>query len=126
MTKERCEITDLTWGRIEITTSESRTVFKDCKAGPGFARAWDWNETGTRHKPGIQVADVKELVKIGVTALVLSRGMELMLGTCPETLEYLADRGIKTHILETTAAAELFNKLTKAGSKVGGLFHSTC
>ena len=48
-------------------------VGKDFKLYRGGGRAWDWAETGTRHSPGIQPADVEELVARGATTVVLSR-----------------------------------------------------
>lgn len=45
---------------------------KDFKLYPGGGRAWDWAETGTRHSPGIQPADVEELVAHGATIAALS------------------------------------------------------
>ena len=92
-------------------------------AGP---REWDWRETGTHHVPGIQVADVEELVENGAQAVVLTRGMELVLQTCPETIEHLEGRGIRTYVAETNDAAQLYNELVDQGEPVGGLFHSTC
>jgi hypothetical protein len=53
------------------------------------------------------------------------RGMELRLQTMPETVRLLEDSGTEVHILETTAAAELYNRLAD-DTPVGGLFHSTC
>ena len=47
-------ITHLSWGRLEVEGGRS---FKDAKLWPGGGRAWDWKETGTRHRPGIQLAD---------------------------------------------------------------------
>jgi hypothetical protein len=98
---------------------------KDFKLYPGGGRAWDWNETGTRHVPGIQPADILELLDRGSQVIVLTRGMELALRTCPETLVLLRDRGIPVHVEETRAAVALYNKLAE-DSQVGGLFHSTC
>jgi hypothetical protein len=98
----------------------------DMKIWPGGGRPWDWRETGTHHVPGIQVADVEELLEHGAGTLVLTRGMELVLQTCPETLEYLRTRGIRFHVAETNAAARFYNELAKQGEAVGGLFHSTC
>jgi hypothetical protein len=98
---------------------------KDFKLYPGGGREWDWSETGTRHEPGIQPADVQELIDRGSQVVVLSRGMELRLQTMPETIARLEESGVDVHVLETGAAVELYNKL--AGSvPVGGLFHSTC
>jgi hypothetical protein len=98
---------------------------KDFKLFPGGGRAWDWSEHGTRHEPGIQPADVQELLDLGCTVIVLSRGMELRLQTMPETLRLLADTGTEAHVEETTAAVALYNRLAET-ELVGGLFHSTC
>ena len=75
--------------------------------------------------PGIQPADVEELLEHGSTVVVLTRGMELALQTCPETLQVLRDRGIPVHVEETRAAVDLYNRLAE-NEAVGGLFHSTC
>lgn len=98
---------------------------KDFKLYPGGGRIWDWGETGTRHAPGIQPADVAELLDHGAQVVVLSRGMNLALRVCPETLDLLQDRGVIAHVEETRAAVELYNRLAET-RPVGGLFHSTC
>jgi hypothetical protein len=99
---------------------------RDFKLFPGGGREWDWTETGTRHQPGIQVADLAELLDHGCEIVVLSRGMHSMLHTCPEVVEYLHTRNVGLHVAETTAAVEVYNSLALAGRRVGGLFHSTC
>jgi hypothetical protein len=98
---------------------------KDFKLYPGGGRPWNWDETGTRHVPGIQPADVLELVEQGSEVVVLSCGMQLALRTCPETLELLRARRIPVHVEETRAAVDLYNRLAEEQA-VGGLFHSTC
>lgn len=98
---------------------------RDFKLYPGGGRAWNWRETGTDHDPGIQPSDVQELLDHGARVVVLSRGMQLRLRTCPETLQMLKDRGIMVHVEETRAAVDLYNRLAATGP-VGGLFHSTC
>ncbi len=115
-------VTHISWGRMEV---EGLGEGKDFKLYPGGGREWDWSETGTRHVPGIQPADVEELLEQGATVIVLSRGMQLMLQTCPETLDLLKHRGVTVHVKETKEAITLYNKLT-ARDAVGGLFHSTC
>ena len=40
-----------------------------------------------------------------------------------ETLDFMKELGIEAHILPTTQAAELYNRLAKEGP-VGGLFHT--
>ena len=114
--------THISWGQMEV---EGLGLGKDLKLFPGGGREWDWNETGTRHVPGIQPSDVMELLEQGSEVIVLTRGMELVLQTCPETLALLEQRGVKVHVAETRAAVELYNRLA-VSQKVGGLFHSTC
>jgi hypothetical protein len=95
---------------------------------PGFARAareWDWRETRIRHMPGIQPADVPELLEHGAAMMVLSKGVLERLQVCPETLALLGHRGVPAHVLPTEAAVRLYNELA-ATQQVGGVFHSTC
>ena len=119
-------ITNISWGRMEVTIDGQALTFKDCKVWPGGATAWDWRLTGTRHQPGIQPADIAEILEQGVEVMILSRGVELMLHTCHETEALLRARGIPYHIEETHRAVALFNQLTQQGKRVGGIFHSTC
>ena len=115
-------IAALAWGRIEV---EGVGTFRDAKVFPGGAREWDWNETGTAHRPGIQPADVAELLDHGATAIVLSRGVLRRLRVCPETLQLLAKRHVRTHVLPTRKAVQLYNRL-RDRARVAGLFHTTC
>ena len=115
-------ITHISWGKMEIAGVGPG---KDFKLNPGGGREWDWGETGTRHVPGIQPADVRELIEKGSRVIVLTRGMDLVLQTCPETLEYLSQKGIRVYVEETRKAVELYNRLAQTEA-VGGLFHSTC
>ena len=110
------------WGQIDV---EGLGSGRDFKLYPGGGRAWDWNETGTHHQPGIQPADVQELIDHGSNVVVLSRGRLRALQTCPETLLILRERGITVHREETSKAIELYNQLALTEA-VGGLFHSTC
>lgn len=115
-------ITHLSWGQIE---AEGVGAGKDLKLYPGGGREWDWGETGTGHDPGIQPADVEELVEKGASVVVLSRGRAGRLKTSPETLAYLEQRGIEVHVRETKEAVALYNRLAETEA-VAGLFHSTC
>jgi hypothetical protein len=116
-------IVDLSWGHMKI---EGLGAGKDFKLWPGGGRAWDWRETDTHHEPGIQPADIEELLEHGSRTVVLSRGMLLMLRTCPETIDLLERQGIEVRVGETAAAAQIYNDLAARGDPVGGLFHSTC
>jgi hypothetical protein len=117
------KIKHVSWGRLEV---EGQTEpYKDAKLFPGGSREWNWRDTGTSHKPGIQIADVQELLEHGAKVVVLSRGMAECLHVPGETLDFLKERGIAAHVLPTKDAAALYNKLTK-NELVGGLFHTTC
>lgn len=116
-------IRHLAWGNMEI---EGVGSGRDFKLWPGGGRAWDWSEMNTHHAPGIQPADVEELVEHGSQIVVLGLGMARRLQTCPATIQYLEERAIEYHAQDTQAAAELYNKLAEEGRLVGGLFHSTC
>ena len=116
-------INHVSWGRLEV---EGRAEpYKDAKLFPGGSREWNWRETGTNHVPGIQQADVQELLDHGAKIIVLSRGMKECLKVPPETLEFLKKRQIEAHVLPTAEAAQLYNRLAETES-VGGLFHTTC
>jgi hypothetical protein len=98
---------------------------KDFKLYPGGGGPWDWNETGTRHSPGIQPADVQDLLDHGATTIVLSRGMQLRLQVDPGTVELLERLPVTVHVAETTEAVRIYNAAIET-APVGGLFHSTC
>lgn len=115
-------ITHISWGRLEV---DGFPAFKDAKLYPGGARAWDWSETGTHHQPGIQIADIEELLEHGATVVILSKGMHEDLHTPTETLRGLERRNIRVHVLETMEAVKMYNQLREKES-VGGLIHSTC
>ncbi len=115
-------ISHLSWGRLE--TEDGRS-FKDAKLFPGGSREWDWRETGTHHAPGIQPADVEELIERGAQAVVLTMGIWKRLQVCPETLQMLRQKGIAAHVLQTEEAVRLYNELCEK-APVGGLFHTTC
>lgn len=90
------EIDCLSWGLMKVKGCSSS--YKDCKVWPGGSRTWDWRETGTnvspthtwhthvtnrffysffpfQHHPGVQPADVEEVLKKGIEQLVIGRGM---------------------------------------------------
>ena len=116
-------IVHLSWGRLDAEDED--TPFKDAKLFPGGAREWDWKETGTRHEPGIQPADVEELLEHGATVVVLSKGFYERLNVTPETLQMLEDRGVSVHIHQTEEAVRLYNELSES-ERIGALIHSTC
>jgi hypothetical protein len=120
--KRSPRIARISWGCMQV---EGLGAGKDFKLYPGGGRAWDWAETGTRHSPGIQPADVEELVARGATTVVLSQGMNKQLHVHPDTCRYLEERSITVHVAETREAVKIYNDLTN-DTLVAGLFHSTC
>jgi len=119
-------ITNLSWGKMEVDLGGELQVFKDCKLWPGGGREWRWDETGTHHSPGIQPADIEEILAHKVEVILLTRGQLGRLGVAEETEDFLRKRGIPYRIERTKKAVALFNEMTRAGKRVGGVFHSTC
>jgi hypothetical protein len=117
------KITHLFWGHLEVEGQD--TPFKDAKLFLGGARAWDWNETGTDHKLGIQSADVEELLEHGVTTVILGKGFYERLQVHPETLRELEERNVSGHVKQTEEAVRRYNQLSNS-EKVEPLIHSTC
>ena len=116
-------INHVSWGRLEVEGNAE--PYKDAKLFPGGSHEWNWRDTGTSHRPGIQIADVQELLDHGAKVVVLSRGMAECLHVPRETLDFLKQRQITVHVLPTKDAAALYNKLAEI-EPVGGLFHTTC
>jgi hypothetical protein len=116
-------IKGVSWARLEIEGRDE--PYKDAKLFLGGSQAWDWRETGTNHQPGIQPADVQELLDHGAKVVVLSRGMKECLQIPRETLDFLKEKQIPAHVLPTMEAVKLYNELAEK-EPVGGLFHTTC
>jgi len=119
MAEKSPRIDTIEWGSMEI---EGLGKGRDFKQFPGGGRPWDWRETGTHHRPGIQPADVQKLIDAGCRVIVLSQGFDLVLETCPETVELLEANGITAHIAQTQEAVDLYNDLVAHAQLVGGLF----
>ena len=115
-------IDNIKWGEIVVAGKK----YKDIKIWNGQCKEWDWNETGTRHQPGIQTADLKEFIN-EVDYIILSRGFENKLLTTPELVNYLSDLETKRlYILPTEEAVKKYNRFAAMGYRVGALIHSTC
>lgn len=116
------KINSIKWGTISIGDGQR---YKDAKLFPGGSREWDWNETGTHHSPGIQPADVEELLEQGAEVIILSKGFNERLQTSEPTKTFLTKRGVPYHILQTEKAVRKYNELRKT-DPAGALIHSTC
>lgn len=115
-------VRELQWGRIDTDAGS----FRDAKLWPGGGRGWDWNETGTRHVPGIQPADVAELLEHGARRVLLSQGQQRRLQVTEEALAAVAADGAQAEVLPTGEAIARYHELAEAGELVGALLHSTC
>lgn len=122
MTAKAPEITQLSWGSLATRAG----TFRDAKLWPGGGRAWDWNETGTHHEPGIQPTDVAEVLDHGAEIVVLGRGQQLRLQVMNATLAAIERRGATHEVLGTVQAVARYNQLAREGAPVGALIHSTC
>ena len=111
------------WGFVEV---EGLGRLRDAKLWPGGGRGWDWNETGTHHRPGIQPADVTELLEHGPEVVILSRGRQLRLETSPETLDLLRSASVEVIQAETSEAIGRYQRLVAGGRPVAALLHTTC
>ncbi len=116
------EIRTVRWGSVVLADGRR---YKDVKLFPGGAREWNWNETGTRHSPGVQLADVQELLDRGASVIILSSGQLGRLRIASGTRRALEELGIEYHVLETRKAIDLYQQLRRERG-VGALIHSTC
>lgn len=116
------KINSIEWGKITVSDG---STYKDAKLFPGGARTWDWTETGTHHIPGIQPADLQELLDKGAEAVVLSKGFNERLQVSDDTIEFLAQKKIPYFILQTEEAIKKYSHL-RTDIPVGALIHSTC
>lgn len=122
MSRQSPRITGLAWGSVQTEVG----TFRDAKLWPGGGREWDWRETGTHHLPGIQPADVEEVLAHGAEILVLGRGQHGRLQVMDETLEVIKAHGASAEVLRSGAAVERYEQLAGQGIGVGALIHSTC
>ncbi len=117
------------WEKTIVRMDDREFEFKDCKVWPGHCEEWNWNLTGTRHVPGIQVTDLQDMAT-KVDYLILTSGYRGALKTKSETLDYLdycrKYNGLIFFNMLTPEGVNLYNRLSAVGKKVGILVHSTC
>lgn len=71
---------------------------------PGGAHGWDWCESRTGHRAGVQPGAVAELVDRGARHLVLATGVLGLLRIAPGTMAFLEREGVVVDVLRTPAA----------------------
>ena len=115
-------ILELNWGSIKTEAG----TFRDAKLWPGGGRNWDWHETGTRHRPGVQAADVTELLEHGADTIVVGCGQQGRLLVTDELRGHLAEHAASLVVEETRDAIATCHRLLDEGRRVGALIHTTC
>ena len=109
--EDRPIVTDLSWGETTVLFKGVQTVYKDAIVWPDGHCEWDWNVYGTRHKPGIQIGDVKDLVENhNCNHIILSTGMHDVLKIDPKTIRWLKDNNIDYEIHNSIKAVKYYNE----------------
>lgn len=122
MTAPSPKIIRLDWGSVETEAGR----FRDAKLWPGGGRGWDWGETGTAHRPGVQPGDVAELLSHGARTVIVGCGQNRRLAVMDETREAVQSAGADLEVYESREAVEHFNAAVERGESPGALIHSTC
>jgi hypothetical protein len=115
-------IASFQWGQIVDSTAR---VFKDARLFPGGVEEWDWRKTGTRHDPGIQIADLEDLLATKPDVVILSRGVDLVLQVPQATIDFARTHAANVLVLQSEQAVAEYNRRI-AGERVVALVHSTC
>ena len=117
------------WGLIETSDGHS---YKDAIITPYHTRKWNWNDDGTKHKPGITLKAIKDNMVLVDKLLefynvILSTGMEEKLHVSKPALKFLKECKVNVIILPSDEAWILYNKLVKEKKySTIILLHSTC
>lgn len=115
-------IASFRWG--EVVDSSGRT-FRDARLFPGGVEEWDWRKTGTRHEPGIQIADLADLIETAPDVVILSRGVDLVLQVPQATIDFARGRVATVLVLQSEQAVAEYNRRI-VNERVVALVHSTC
>jgi hypothetical protein len=115
-------ISSFRWGQIVDSTGRA---FKDARLFPGGVEEWDWRKTGTRHDPGIQIADLEDLFATKADVVILSRGVDLVLQVPTTTIDFARKYAANVLVLQSEQAIAEYNRLI-ASERVIALVHSTC
>ena len=115
-------ITTFRWGVIVDATGRT---FKDARLWPGGIEEWDWGRAGTRHDPGIQIADLDDLLAFKPDVVILSRGVDLILQVPQATIDHARAHAKSVVVLQSEEAVTEYNRRI-AHERVVALIHSTC
>jgi hypothetical protein len=73
----------------------------------------------------LQPADLKDIIAVNVSILIVGTGYHGVMNVPVKTLEYLRSKGIETYIEKTRNAVEHYNKIS-SGKPVIAALHLTC
>jgi len=118
-------ISQLNWGVVKVRHKGDTLFFKDAKLYPGGATAWDWSKTGTHRNPGIQYADVHEILRANVEVIILTKGQNFGLEVSDELVTRIEEEGVTVHVSETREGVRIYELYREVGVRVGILIHST-
>lgn len=121
-TLDNVAVASFQWGEIIDATGRR---FKDARLFPGGVEEWDWRKTGTRHDPGIQPADLEDLLATKPDVIILSRGVDLVLQVSQATIDFARACTPRVLVLQSEQAVAEYNKRV-ATERVVALIHSTC
>ncbi len=98
---------------------------RDIRIWPEGSQVWDWRKAGTHHIPGIQIADIADLLPT-VSIVILTRGVDGILEIPQATIDYCNNAGKTVYTGRTYEMIALYNSLLQEGKKVAAVIHLTC
>jgi hypothetical protein len=134
----------LKWGEIQVRNRKGDIkVFKDVLLFPSAdnntgVMNWDWSKSGTRHQPGVAMADLLTVMGQGQAMdvnwkpfVIISNGLEKALDITPQSmtlLQQLKDKNAITdyQIMPTNMAVKKYDEMWRNDRSVVALLHSTC
>ena len=119
---DNLSIASFRWGQIVDSRGH---IFKDARLFPGGVEEWDWRKTGTRHSPGVQAADLADLVATKPDLVILSRGVDLVLQVPQATIDFARSHAATVLVLQSEQAVAEYNRRITS-ERVVALIHSTC
>src|SRR5437764_581819 len=106
-TMANVEIASFRWGQIIDATGRT---YKDARLFPGGVEEWNWRKTGTRHQPGIQIADLEDLLATKPDVVILSRGVDLVLQVPQATIDFAQSHAASVLVLQSEQAVTEYNR----------------
>lgn len=118
-------IIDVKWGRIIVSFQGKSKTYRDAIIWYNGHANWDWSLSNTHHIPGIQLLEIKFLVKeCRCDFIILTTGFENVLNVDKNTIRWLNKNNIQYVILNSSDAIKIYNE--RSNVSTGILFHSTC